>query len=155
MNMTDPIADMLTRIRNGGMARHQSVLIPTSKMKLSIARILKDEGYIKDFDFPGEEGNRQFRVWLKYGADKKPVVTGLKRVSKPGLRVYTNAPRSPSCSAAWAWPSVHVPGRHVGPRSVAQAPGRRSPLLHLVAACCRAAGHGPPWGDPLPRTPAR
>ena len=88
MNTTDPIADMLTRIRNGGMARHQSVLIPTSKMKLAIARILKDEGYIKDFDFPGEDGNRNFRVWLKYGPDKKPVVTGLKRVSKPGLRVY-------------------------------------------------------------------
>ena len=95
MNVTDPIADMLTRIRNGGMARHQSVLIPLSKMKLSIARILKDEGYIKDFDFPAEEGNRQFRVWLKYGSDKKPVMNGLKRISKPGLRVYTNRDEIP------------------------------------------------------------
>jgi small subunit ribosomal protein S8 len=88
MSVTDPVADMLTRIRNAGMARHQSVLIPASKMKLSIARILRDEGYIKDFEPPAEE-RREFRVWLKYGSDKKPVVTGLKRVSKPGLRVYT------------------------------------------------------------------
>ena len=88
MSVSDPIADMLTRIRNAGMARHQSVLIPASRMKLAIARILKDEGYIQDFDPPADQG-REFRVWLKYGGDKKPVVTGLKRVSKPGLRVYS------------------------------------------------------------------
>ena len=88
MNMTDPIADMLTRIRNGSMARHQSVLIPASGIKLNIARILKSEGFISDYDIPAEMGGRMFRVWLKYGPDKKPVVTGLKRVSKPGLRVY-------------------------------------------------------------------
>jgi small subunit ribosomal protein S8 len=95
MSITDPIADMLTRIRNGGMARHQSVLIPKSNMKLAIARILKDEGYIKDFDLPTEEGSRDFRVWLKYGPDKKPVMTGLKRVSKPGLRVYSGRDEIP------------------------------------------------------------
>jgi len=89
MNMTDPIADMLTRIRNGGTARHQSVLIPLSKVKLAIARILKNEGYIKDFDIPADGGNRYFRVWLSYDSNKKPVMTGLTRVSKPGLRVYT------------------------------------------------------------------
>ncbi|MBF6615014.1 MAG: 30S ribosomal protein S8 [Chloroflexi bacterium] len=89
MNMTDPIADMLTRIRNASMARHQSVLIPTSHIKVNLARILKDEGYIKDYDVPNEMGGRVFRVWLKYSVDKKPVFTGLKRVSKPGLRVYT------------------------------------------------------------------
>jgi small subunit ribosomal protein S8 len=89
MNMTDPIADMLTRVRNAGMARHQSVLIPASGIKMEIARILKDEGYIRDFDVPQEMGGRMFRVWLKYGPDKKPVMHGLKRVSKPGLRVYT------------------------------------------------------------------
>ena len=94
MSVTDPVADMLTRIRNAGMARHQSVLIPASKMKLSIARILRDEGYIKDFEPPAEE-RREFRVWLKYGSDKKPVVTGLKRVSKPGLRVYANRQEIP------------------------------------------------------------
>lgn len=89
MNMTDPIADMLTRIRNGSMARHQSVLIPTSGIKMEIARILKSEGYIKDFDVPQEMSGRMFRVWLKYGQDKKPVFTGIKRISKPGLRRYT------------------------------------------------------------------
>jgi small subunit ribosomal protein S8 len=89
MNMTDPIADMLTRIRNGSMARHQSVLIPASGIKLNLARILKDEGFIRDYDVPNEMGGRMFRVWLKYGPDKKPVLTGLKRISKPGLRVYT------------------------------------------------------------------
>jgi len=89
MNMTDPIADMLTRIRNGSMARHQSVLIPASGLKMNIARILKDEGFVKDVDVPTEMGGRVFRVWLKYGQDKRPVVTGLKRVSKPGLRVYS------------------------------------------------------------------
>jgi small subunit ribosomal protein S8 len=88
MNMTDPIADMLTRIRNGSMARHQSVLIPASGIKLNLARILKDEGFIRDFDVPQETGGRMFRVWLKYGPDKKPVLTGLRRISKPGLRVY-------------------------------------------------------------------
>ena len=88
MNMTDPIADMLTRIRNASMARHQSVMIPASGMKMEIARILKDEGFVRDFDVPPDMGGRMFRVWLKYGADKKPVLTGLKRVSKPGLRVY-------------------------------------------------------------------
>ena len=89
MNMTDPIADMLTRIRNGSTARHQSVLIPASGIKLNLARILKDEGFIRDYDVPQEMGGRMFRVWLKYGPDKKPVLTGLKRISKPGLRVYT------------------------------------------------------------------
>ena len=95
MNMTDPIADMLTRIRNGSMARHQSVLIPTSKSKMSLARILKEEGYIRDFDVPMEMGDRMFCVWLKYGVDKKPVVTGLRRVSKPGLRVYSKRTEIP------------------------------------------------------------
>ncbi|MDQ6694411.1 MAG: 30S ribosomal protein S8 [Chloroflexota bacterium] len=89
MNMTDPIADMLTRMRNASMARHQSVLIPASGIKMNIARILKDEGFIKEFDIPAEMGGRMFRVWLKYGPDKRPVFTGLKRVSKPGLRVYS------------------------------------------------------------------
>jgi small subunit ribosomal protein S8 len=95
MNMTDPIADMLTRIRNGSMARHQSVLIPASKIKMNLARILKEEGYIRDFDQPAEMGDRMFRVWLKYGPDKKPIVTGLRRVSKPGLRVYTRRTEIP------------------------------------------------------------
>ncbi|HST05848.1 MAG TPA: 30S ribosomal protein S8 [Chloroflexia bacterium] len=89
MNMTDPIADMLTRIRNASMARHQTVLIPSSQVKVEIARILKSEGYISEYDMPPDMEGRMFRVWLKYDNDKRPVLSGLKRVSKPGLRVYT------------------------------------------------------------------
>jgi small subunit ribosomal protein S8 len=88
MNMTDPIADMLTRIRNAIMARHTRVLIPASKMKLAIARILKEEGYIKDFDLLKDNPQGTLRISLKY-VDKRPVLTQLKRVSRPGLRVYT------------------------------------------------------------------
>ena len=88
MNMTDPIADMLTRIRNAILARHTRVLIPASKMKLAIARILKEEGYIKDFDLLKDNPQGTLRISLKY-VDKRPVLTQLKRVSRPGLRVYT------------------------------------------------------------------
>ncbi len=88
MNMTDPIADMLTRIRNAVMARHTRVLIPASKMKLAIARILKEEGYIRDFDLLKDNPQGTIRISLKY-VEKRPVLTQLKRVSRPGLRVYT------------------------------------------------------------------
>ena len=88
MNMTDPIADMLTRIRNAVAARHTKVAMPASKMKLAIARVLKDEGYIKDIEFLKDTPQGTIRLTLRY-VDKKPVLTQLKRVSKPGLRVYT------------------------------------------------------------------
>jgi small subunit ribosomal protein S8 len=88
MNMTDPIADMLTRVRNALMARHTRVMIPASNMKIAIAQILKEEGYIKDFDVVRDNPQGTIRVALRY-VDKRPVMTQLKRVSKPGLRVYT------------------------------------------------------------------
>ena len=88
MNMTDPIADMLTRIRNATMARHARVSIPASKMKLAIARVLKEEGYINDIEILKDNPQGTIRLTLRY-VDKKPVLTQLKRVSKPGLRVYT------------------------------------------------------------------
>jgi small subunit ribosomal protein S8 len=88
MNMTDPIADMLTRVRNAIMARHTRVLIPASKMKIAIAAILKEEGYIRDFDVVQDNPQGTLRISLRY-VDKRPVLTQLKRVSKPGLRVYT------------------------------------------------------------------
>lgn len=94
MNMTDPIADMLTRIRNAVTARHTRVLIPASKMKLAIARVLKEEGYIKDFEVLKDTPQGTIRVTLRY-ADKRPVLTQLKRVSKPGLRVYTGRAEIP------------------------------------------------------------
>ncbi|HLI71798.1 MAG TPA: 30S ribosomal protein S8 [Ktedonobacteraceae bacterium] len=95
MNMTDPIADMLTRIRNAVRARHTQVKIPASKMKLAIARVLKEEGYINDIEILKDNPQGTIRITLRY-VDKKPVLTQLKRVSKPGLRVYSkraNIPR--------------------------------------------------------------
>ena len=91
MTMSDPIADMLTRIRNANTAKHDTVDVPSSKMKLAIAQILLDEGYIAKYDVI-EDGNfKTIHITLKYGADKNDkIITGLKRISKPGLRVYAN-----------------------------------------------------------------
>jgi small subunit ribosomal protein S8 len=94
MNMTDPIADMLTRIRNAVSARHLRVSIPASNMKLAIARILKEEGYIKDYELVRDNPQGTIRVTLRY-VEKKPVLTQIKRVSKPGLRVYTGRDNIP------------------------------------------------------------
>jgi small subunit ribosomal protein S8 len=88
MNITDPIADMLTRIRNATTARHDDVRLPSSKMKVAIARVLKEEGFIKDFEEAADGPRRLLRLRLAYTGKKEPVLTGLKRVSKPGLRVY-------------------------------------------------------------------
>ena len=89
MAMTDPIADMLTRIRNGLHAEHDTVVIPASKMKVEIARILKQEGYINNYSVEGNTAKEKtITVELKYGPDHEKVITGLKRISKPGLRVY-------------------------------------------------------------------
>jgi len=91
MTMTDPIADMLTRIRNANAAKHDTVDIPASKMKIAIADILLKEGYIKRYDVVADGNFKKIRVTLKYGADKnEKVISGLKRISKPGLRVYAN-----------------------------------------------------------------
>ena len=91
MTMSDPIADMLTRIRNANTAKHDTVDVPSSKMKLAIANILVDEGYIAKYDIVEEGGFPVIRITLKYGADKnEKIITGIKRISKPGLRVYAN-----------------------------------------------------------------
>jgi small subunit ribosomal protein S8 len=87
MSMTDPIADMLTRIRNAQMVGHAEVSMPHSKLKISIAQVLKDEGYIEDFAVRGEGTTRELRIGLKYYAGR-PVIERIERVSKPGLRVY-------------------------------------------------------------------
>jgi len=88
MAVTDPIADMLTRIRNAIMARHDSVPIPASRMKLSIARILKEEGFINDYEVVRGKQYRIIKVHLKYYDNNEPAISGLKRASKPGLRLY-------------------------------------------------------------------
>ena len=91
MTMSDPIADMLTRIRNANTAKHDTVDVPASKMKLAIANILLDEGYIAKYDLVEDGHFQTIHITLKYGADKnEKIITGLKRISKPGLRVYAN-----------------------------------------------------------------
>ena len=91
MTMTDPIADMLTRIRNANTAGHSTVEIPASKMKKSIAGILKEEGYIEDFEVIEDNKQGVIKVTMKYGPDKERVISGIKKISKPGLKVYAKA----------------------------------------------------------------
>ena len=95
MQITDPIADMLTRIRNANSQKHESVDIPNSKMKKSVAEILLDEGFIKSYNVIDDGGQGIIRIALKYGPAKEQVITGLRRVSKPGLRVYAGADELP------------------------------------------------------------
>jgi small subunit ribosomal protein S8 len=89
VSVNDPIADMLTRIRNACMVRHTTVAMPSSKMKVAIAEILKREGFIRDFEIQEGQPFDTIQITLKYTSDRRPVITGLKRVSKPGLRIYT------------------------------------------------------------------
>jgi small subunit ribosomal protein S8 len=95
MGLTDPLADMLTRIRNAGGARFDKVDIPASQMKISLARILKEEGYIKNFKIIKDKKQGLLRVYLKYDAINKPLINGLKRVSKPSRRVYASKDNIP------------------------------------------------------------
>ena len=96
MTMSDPIADMLTRIRNANSAKHDTVDIPASKMKLAIAQILFDEGYINKFDVIDDGAFKAIHITLKYGADKsEKIISGIKRISKPGLRVYAGKDELP------------------------------------------------------------
>jgi small subunit ribosomal protein S8 len=95
LTVNDPIADMLTRIRNAVMVGHDSVLMPSSKMKLAIASILKEEGFITDYEVVRGKSHREIKILLKYHDRNKPVITGLERVSKPGLRVYVQKKEIP------------------------------------------------------------
>ena len=95
MQITDPVADMLTRIRNANSAKHDTVDVPASNLKKAIAQILLDEGYIKSFELVDNGNQGVIRITLKYLAKKAPVLSGLKRVSKPGLRIYAGAEELP------------------------------------------------------------
>ena len=95
MHITDPIADMLTRIRNAGAARHATVEVPASSMKKAIAQIMLDEGYIKAFEIVDNGTQGTIKITLKYNANKEKAISGLRRVSKPGLRVYAGADELP------------------------------------------------------------
>jgi len=95
MQITDPIADLLTRIRNANSAKHETVEVPASNMKKVITQILFEEGYIKKYEVSEDGRQGMIKIWLKYGENKKQVIVGLKRVSKPGLRVYANREELP------------------------------------------------------------
>lgn len=95
MNITDPIADLLTRVRNASTAKHDTVDIPASNMKKAIARILVDEGYVKGMQVSEDNKQGVIKLTLKYGEGKKPAITGLRRVSKPGLRIYASSAKMP------------------------------------------------------------
>ncbi|MCT6823294.1 MAG: 30S ribosomal protein S8 [Apilactobacillus sp.] len=95
MSMTDPIADFLTRIRNANMVRHDSVEVPASKIKKNIAEILKREGFVRDVEYVEDDKQGVIRVFLKYGKNNERVITGLKRISKPGLRSYVKSDSIP------------------------------------------------------------
>ena len=100
MTMSDPIADMLTRIRNANTAKHDTVDVPASKIKIAIADILVNEGYIEKYDLVDEGSFKTIHITLKYGADKnEKIITGLKRISKPGLRIYAGRM---NCREYWA-----------------------------------------------------
>ncbi|MBI4188629.1 MAG: 30S ribosomal protein S8 [Chloroflexi bacterium] len=98
MTVSDPIADMLTRIRNAVMVRHDAVEIPASRMKLAIAKILKEEGFVNDYEVLKGKPHRVIKVRLKYDASNRPVLSSLERVSKPGLRVYVEKKEIPRVS---------------------------------------------------------
>jgi small subunit ribosomal protein S8 len=95
MRLTDPVADMLTRVRNALQARHQKVDIPASRLKLEIARILKEEGYVSNFKATEEEGHKILRVYLKYANNNEAVISQVNRVSRPGCRVYVRRTEIP------------------------------------------------------------
>ena len=95
MHITDPIADLLTRIRNASSAKHETVDIPASNTKKAIAKILVDEGYVKSMQVTEDNKQGVIRLTLKYGENKTPVIQGLRRVSKPGLRIYTSCEKMP------------------------------------------------------------
>jgi len=95
MTTSDPIADMLTRIRNAIMVRHDQVAVPTSKTKIAIAKILKEEGFITDYELPREKTQRSIKIQLRYSGKNSPMISGLERISKPGLRVYVEKSEIP------------------------------------------------------------
>jgi small subunit ribosomal protein S8 len=95
MPVTDPIADMLTRIRNANMVRKDHVLVPASKLKLEVAKVLKAQGYIQKYDLIDDKRHGQLRIHLRYARERDRVITGLRRVSRPGMRVYVNSTQIP------------------------------------------------------------
>lgn len=138
MQITDSIADMLTRIRNANSAKHDTVKIPASNMKKAIAQILLDEGYIKGFKVEDDGKQGVIEIALKYGPNKSQVITGLRRVSKPGLRIYTNCEDMPRVMkrSRYRYP-LNQQGHYDGQGCSQGQCRRRSPCIYLVRRCCK------------------
>ena len=132
MQITDPIADMLTRIRNAGSARHETVDIPNSKMKKAIAEILLEEGYIKSFQLIDDGTQGIIRVTLKYLPGKEKAIQGLRRVSKPGLRVYAGAEELPQVLRGLGIAIISTSKHHDRQEGACAARRRRSPRVRVV-----------------------
>jgi len=131
MSMTDPIADMLTRIRNGHAAEKTRVTMPSSKLKVSIAQVLKDEGYITDFRTGETEGKSELSIELKY-FDGKPVIEKLQRISKPGLRIYKNKDELPRVMGGMGVAIIST-SRGIMSDRAARAAGQGGEVLCIVA----------------------
>ena len=121
--VSDPVADLLTRLRNANLARHERVLLPCSKLKVEIARILQQEGYIEDFDVVREGQFDQLRITLKYADDRRRVITGIRRISRPGRRVYAKSDRLPKVlgglgTAIRSTPSGLITSREAATRGI-------------------------------------
>ena len=121
--VSDPVADLLTRLRNANLARHERVLLPCSKLKVEIARILQQEGYIEDFDVVHEGKFDELRITLKYADDRRRVITGIKRISRPGRRVYAKSDRLPKVlgglgTAILSTPSGLITSREAATRGI-------------------------------------
>ena len=130
---SDPIADMLTRVRNAIQARHPKVDVPASKLKTEIARILKEEGYITNFKVAEEGAKKTIKIYLKYGANNSPVISAIERVSRPGCRVYVGQTDIPRVLGGLGINILTTPrGRDDGPRRAQGARRRRDSLPCLV-----------------------
>ena len=135
MNMTDPVADLLTRIRNGVRARMPKVDVPASKLKLEIARILKDEGYITNFKITEDGKQGVIRVYLKYGPGMERVITDLQRVSRPGCRIYCGKGEIPRVYGGLGINILSTSrGLMTGREAARDGRGRRDPLQRLVGS---------------------
>ena len=135
MKLTDPVADMLTRIRNAIRARHQKVDVPASKLKLEIARILKEEGYVSNFKPTEEEGHKVIRIYLKYDNNNEAAISNVERVSRPGCRVYVRRTEIPRVLGGLGINILTTPrGRHDRTPGAQAGSGRRSPLRDLVGS---------------------
>ena len=133
MQITDPVADMLTRIRNANTAKHESVDVPASNLKKAIAKILLDEGYIKSYEVVEDGTQGVIRIQLKYLAGKEKVISGLRRVSKPGLRVYAGADELPRVLKGLGIAIISTSkGRHDRQGSACEPCRRRSPGIRMV-----------------------